>query len=101
MSDEKDLSKEEQIELFRLLSFKTLLNTRAEDWSSAHNEFVSLAIPVEVQQFVSNFGNPDAVLSGIISDLIIRGISSIARDMRSPLEIDQRIYEIFHKETVQ
>ena len=101
MSDEKDLSKEEQIELFRLLSFKTLLNTNPEDWLSAHNEFVSLAIPVEVQQFVSNFGNPDVILSNIITDLTTRGISSIAKDMRSPLEIDQRIYEIFHKETIQ
>ena len=101
MSEQKELSQEEQLELFKLLSHKTLLNTRIADWKKQPNEFIALSIPEKLKKFTSGFNNSDDVLDKIITDLILRGITSIAHESISPEHIDTQIYNIFNEGTVQ
>ena len=87
----KELSHEEQLELFKLLIIRVLLSTKPEEWKSNPTEFVQLAVPKNLIDFLSDLSNSKIVLSGIITDMIIKGISSFAKEIGDPENLELMI----------
>ena len=87
MAKEKFLE-EEQIELFRLFLLKALKETKIEEWQKSPNTFVKLSIPKEIHKFVEATSNSDDVLTGIITDLIVKGLISVIEETGSSEHIN-------------
>lgn len=97
----KELTIEEQKELFNLVLSKRLLETTVDEWTAPRNEFVSLTIPKGVADFVAGTGRPDNMLSNIVTDLILQGISKIAIDQQGYAMITEKIQAIMQEDVTQ
>lgn len=100
MEFEDQLTRSEHNELIRLMSYKALLNTSREDWHKTPNEFVSIALPDNIIKFSKIFKEPNIAISNLIANLIERGITTIAKEVKDTNVLDQMIKDITHPEGV-
>ncbi len=96
----RELSQEENLELFQLLLFQTLLATKAEEWHGDPTDFINIAIPKKLVNFLGTTSEPDKMLQSVITDLVCRGIASVAKETGSSANIRMMIQNIFQEEAV-